>query len=104
MGDRTLRDLFEAGLILSALLGFCIFLLVVDLSSPQGNTDTLGRFIIAMMSIVAPTSKFDVFVSIAVAIVGGITVGREDMAAGILTAVFLYGVVSFAIGWFTAPV
>lgn len=104
MGNRTIGDLFGTGILLAGLFGLLVLFLVVDFSSPQGNTDTIGRFIVGMMSIIAPTSTFDVFVSFAVAITGGITVGRENVAAGFVAGVFLYGIVSFAIGWFTAPV
>lgn len=104
MSDRTIEDLFAIGLTLAALFGLVIFFLVIDFSSPQANTDTVGKFVIGMMSIIAPTSVFDVFVSAFVAAVGGVTIGRENVVAGVIAAVFLYGIVSFAIGWFTTPV
>ena len=104
MGDRSIEDLFEIGLILAALFAFSVFFLVIDFSSPESNVDTFGKFVVGMMSIIAPTSTFDVFISVSIAVIGGITVGRENVAAGVVVTVFLYGIVSFAIGWFTAPV
>lgn len=104
MGDRSIEDLFEIGLILAALFAFSVFFLVIDFSSPESNVDAVSKFVVGMMSIIAPTSTFDVFVSVSVAVIGGITVGRENVAAGVVVTVFLYGIVSFAIGWFTAPV
>ena len=103
MSDRTVRDVFEGGLILAALIGFTFFFFVTDFSSTQASTDTLGRFVYAMISVIAPTSTFDVLVSAVVAIVGGVAVGRENLAAGILITALLYGTISFAIGWITAP-
>lgn len=104
MGDKSIEDLFEIGLILAALFAFSVFFLVIDFSSPESNFDAVGKFVVGMMSIIAPTSTFDVFISVSVAVIGGITVGRENVAAGVVVTVFLYGIVSFAIGWFTAPV
>jgi len=104
MSDRRLVDLFEIGLTLAALFAFSIFFLVIDFSSPESNVDAVNKFVVGMISIIAPTSIFDVFASVSVAVIGGITVGRENVAAGVVATVFLYGIVSFAIGWFTAPV
>lgn len=104
MSGNTLRELFEIGLTLAALFAFGIFFLVIDFSSPQGNIDAVGRFAVGMLSIIAPTSVFDAFISISVAAIGGFTISRENAAMGVVAAVFLYGIVSFAIGWLTTPV
>lgn len=105
MSDRQFEDLYEIGLILAIVLAFGVFLLyMIDLRSPESNVETVRRFIIAMISVIAPTSTIDLLVSVSVAVIGGITVSRESVIAGVIVAFFLYGIVSFAIGWFTAPV
>lgn len=103
MASESFEDLFEAGLALAALLVFAVFIISTDLSV-QGGNEPLGRFIYAMMSIIAPTSAFDVAVSVTVALIGGITVARQNAKAGIIVAAGLYGLISFIIAWATAPV
>lgn len=106
MGNSTpdLEDTVGAGFILVAMVGVIILFSVTDFHSAENAANNASRFMWAMVHTIAPTSELDLAIEIIVTLAGGLTIGRVDVRMGIVAGIFLYGVTSFILAWFAAPV
>lgn len=95
-----------SGLALAAVVGFAglIIFSVTDFGSAESVGDNIARFIYAFVHTAYPVSITALLIEVAVALLGGITVSRIDVRAGILAGFLCYFLTAFVISWFAAPV
>lgn len=103
----TLQEVGEKGAVvgMTAFAGI-IAILIMFSSSPSVAVERLVRFMYALSMTLAPTTPFDVFVSLFAAIIGMVSASRfKKSALAMLTvfvAVFLF--ISLSISYHTAPI
>jgi len=102
--QASLKDLIGAATLLVILLGATFLFLTTNFNSTEQVADNLSRFIWAFTHIAFPTSRFAVYLELALAAVGSITIGRTDARTAILSGFGLYFLINFVTAWMNAPV
>lgn len=103
-GQASLEELVHAAVLIVAIIGFSAFFLLTDFNSIEQSSDNLTRFIWALVHMAFPTSRFAVYIELALGVVGGFTIGRTDARVAIVTGFVLYLLINFIDAWFAAPV
>lgn len=104
MSGSELDELVGVGLAIAVATAGLVLFAVTDFNSMGNVTENTSRFVWAFTHMIAPSSRFDIYLELLVSAFGFITVSRISLAGGIVAGFALYGITTFLIAFLTAPV